>query len=136
MTSINFFKLSPLSPQKEQEVFSKLGNILNEDDHKYIAVQDWNGNDIMFSFLPEYKVNQLILLFKEYNVLDTHRNITDDVLMSREKSEDFNKMFKDESYKNLLNNFLKSNLTPDMILDKINEQGISSLTELDKEILS
>jgi hypothetical protein len=56
--------------------------------------------------------------------------------MSREKSEDFNKMFKDESYKNLLNNFLKSNLTPDMILDKINEQGISSLTELDKEILS
>ena len=33
-------------------------------------------------------------------------------------------------------NFLKENLDIDTILDKINEVGIESLTDLDKQILS
>ena len=134
--SINFFKINP-APEGTDEnlILDGLIEILDPEDDKLVATQDWNGQDVMFVFLPEYKVSKLVEHFKKYGVLATHRNVTEDILMARVKSEDFEKVFEEETYRNLLTNFLKSNLTPDMILDKISEQGISSITELDKAIL-
>ena len=56
--------------------------------------------------------------------------------MAREKGGEFIKTFKDENYRKVLERFLEKNLSVDMILDKINEQGIQSLSEIDKGILN
>ena len=135
-TSINFFRINP-APEGTDGILILDGvmEILDPEDEKLIAIQDWYGKDVMFTFISDYKASRLVEHFKKFGVLDMYRNVTDDILLAREKSKDFEKIFEDKSYRNLLNNFLKANLTSDMILDKISEQGISSITELDKSIL-
>lgn len=136
MNTINFFKLNPVPVGIDESiVLNGLVEILDPEDDKLVAVQDWNGQDVMFAFVSEIKAMKMLEHFKNHNVLAEHRNVTEDILMSRDKSIDFEKVFEDESYKKLLNKFLKKNLTMNMILEKISEQGIATVTNLDREVM-
>jgi len=49
--------------------------------------------------------------------------------------KDLNSIFYNGDFKDVLVNFLESNLDKDTILDKINDMGIDSLNEVDYKIL-
>jgi hypothetical protein len=109
---------------------------LDEEDENLMAVEDFKEFEVIYSFLPPYKSERFKNLLEKFGILIDHKDITEDILMAREKGGEFIKTFKDENYRKVLERFLEKNLSVDMILDKINEQGIQSLSEIDKSILN
>ena len=134
--SIIYFKAKNIKDEAtiksiEFEIFS----ILDEEDDKLIAVEDFGDFDVIYSFLPEYKTQKFMNVLEKFGVLIESGDITEDVLMARKIGKEFTKTFEDQSFREILERFIEKNLTIDLILDKINEQGIGSLNEMDKKIL-
>ena len=134
--SIIYFKAKNIKDEAriksiEFEIFS----ILDEGDDKLIAVEDFGDFDVIYSFLPEYKTQKFMNVLEKFGVLIESGDITEDVLMARKIGKEFTKTFKDPNFREILERFIEKNLTIDLILDKINEQGIGSLNNLDKKIL-
>lgn len=134
--SIIYFKAKNIKDEAriksiEFEIFS----ILDEEDDKLIAVEDFGDFDVIYSFLPEYKTQKFMNILEKFGVLIESGDITEDVLMARKIGKEFTKTFEDQSFREILERFIEKNLTIDLILDKINEQGIGSLNEIDKKIL-
>lgn len=134
--SIIYFKAKNIKDEAriksiEFEIFS----ILDEEDDKLIAVEDFGDFDVIYSFLPEYKTHKFMNILEKFGVLIESGDITEDVLMARKIGKEFTKTFEDQSFREILERFIEKNLTIDLILDKINEQGIGSLNEIDKKIL-
>lgn len=134
--SIIYFKAKNIKDEAriksiEFEIFS----ILDEEDDKLIAVEDFGDFDVIYSFLPEYKTQKFMNILEKFGVLIESGDITEDVLMARKIGKEFTKTFEDQSFREILERFIEKNLTIDLILDKINEQGIESLNEIDKKIL-
>ena len=135
MNSVNFFKISKVPEIIENTIFSELADILDPEDESLIAIYPWKDGDIMFTFLSDQKVKSLVILFEAHAVLEKFKNVTESILMAREKGKEFKTVFENTDYTKLLNKFLKENLTVDLILDKITEYGIESINEIDKEIM-
>lgn len=57
-----------------------------------------------------------------------YEDITFDVLMDKYE-------FKDEDFEIVKKDYIKNNITLDIVLDKINLKGINSLNDIDKELL-
>ena len=134
--SIIYFKAKNIKDEAriksiEFEIFS----LLDEEDDKLIAVEDFGDFDVIYSFLPEYKTQKFMNVLEKFGVLIESGDITEDVLMARKIGKEFTKTFEDQSFREILERFIEKNLTIDLILDKINEQGIESLNEIDKKIL-
>jgi hypothetical protein len=65
-----------------------------------------------------------------------YKDITEQVLIGTQFNDvEFSKIFSKVKNKKQLDLFLRSNLTKDDVLDKINIQGIEALTAIDKEVL-
>ena len=135
MNTVNFFHISRTSEDVEKKVLSGIASILDHGDDSFVAVESWKGGDVLFTFFLDFKVRKLVSLFQFHSVLAEFQNVTEDILMSREKGEEFQAIFGNKDYSKLLNSFLRRNLTVDLVLDKISEQGPSSITDIDKEIL-
>ena len=129
---MNVYKVSTNLTESESD---KIYNSLSRENKKKIS--DLNegvlNNDIFdkFGHMTSYMicnkevVDFIVDLFHENKVKYKVEDITKLFLYGQVKIED-----KD------FQNFLKENLDIDTILDKINEIGINSLTDLDKQILS
>lgn len=129
---MNVYKISTNLTESESD---KIYNSLSRENKKKIS--DLNdgvlNNDIFdeFGHMTSYMIcdkeviDFIVNLFHENKVKYKVEDITKLFLYGQVKIED--KEFQ---------NFLKENLDIDTILDKINEIGINSLTDLDKEILS
>jgi hypothetical protein len=129
---MNVYKVSTNLTESESD---KIYNSLSRENKKKIS--DLNegvlNNDIFdeFGHMTSYMicdkqvVDFIVDLFHVNKVKYKVEDITKLFLYGQVKIED-----KD------FQNFLKENLDIDTILDKINEVGINSLTDLDKEILS
>lgn len=133
--SVNFFRIDNVPLEMEEGIQRGIAEILEENDDKLVAVESWSTGDVLFTFLPEYKVKNLQTLFSSYGVLSEFRDVTDDILLCHEKGEEFQAIFANKDYSELLTSFLRRNLTVNLILEKISEQGVSSITGLDREIL-
>jgi hypothetical protein len=134
--SIYFFKIKLITELDElsdcgADIISEIG----EDFGDFIAFNEYDEYEIIFCFLEDYKIHSLLNIFEKHGLLIESKNITSSVLMSRFKNELFEEIFQVEEFNKMLENFLLSNLTINNVLDKINEQGIDSLTETDKIIL-
>lgn len=135
------------------EIFKKVFDV---EDTKFIVFgnekYDGSGYDFLYLFVEEFKTKQIINFLSENNVLDVAEDVTNDIKTSKiYDNNDFSKVYfgypesKDireelgdkytEEFKYIFDNFILDNLTPDDILDKINERGIESLTDIDKKIL-
>ena len=135
--NIIYFKIAQLEDEKIQKsILFETAEILDEEDENLMAVEDFKEFEVIYSFLPSYKSERFKNLLEKFGILIDHKDITEDILMAREKGDEFIKTFKDENYRKVLERFLEKNLSVDMILDKINEQGIQSLSEIDKGILN
>ena len=134
--SIIYFKAKNIKDEaKIKSIEFEIFSILDEEDDKLIAVEDFGDFDVIYSFLPEYKAHKFMNVLEKFGVLIESGDITEDVLMARKIGKEFTKTFKDPNFREILERFIEKNLTIDLILDKINEQGIGSLNELDKKIL-
>ena len=129
---MNVYKISSNLTESEND---KIYNNLSRENKKKIS--DLNegvlNNDIFdeFGHMTSYMIcdkeviDFIVDIFCENEVKYKVEDITKLFLYGQVKIED-----------NDFQNFLKENLDIDTILDKINEIGINSLTDLDKKILS
>lgn len=133
MNQVGFFIVGkPNSSEMEDIIFSEMRDILTNDEFTKIAFcENEESHDILYTFLNEFKNKELFNLFEKYEVLIHFSNITDEVL----KQINMNKTLVDGEFKSLFDEFITENLTIDLILDKINEVGIESLTDVDYKIL-
>lgn len=132
------------------EVFTKY---FEPEDENYIAIGD--NDDFMFLFVEDYKVKALFNYLTDNDLVISCKEISNDIIngdiydnedfksvyyANQETIEKFKSEFGDDfvyepEFKKVFDNFIVKNVTPDNILDKINEKGIESLTDIDKEIL-
>lgn len=129
---MNVYKIS--TNLTESETY-KIYNTFSKEDKKKISdlnegvlnsdIFDEFGHMTSYMICDKEVVDFIVNLFHKNKVKYKVEDITKLFLYGQVKIED-----KD------FQNFLKENLDIDTILDKINEIGINSLTDLDKEILS
>lgn len=127
------------SPENK-EVESRLLNIfieeLVEPGTHYMDFADCPPDrDMFYLFLPEYRILEIIRLFGNLGIEMTFKDVTDDILNDNVNQIEFDQAFNNVRNRKLLNSFIHSNLTVDIVLDKIIKHGIESLNELDKLIL-
>lgn len=124
------------------DLFLYLQNFITEDelDQKLIIFELSDDVEVLFVILPLTYIEGFILRLKKNQIYISSRDITDDILFNNiEHLEILKKAFnldKDIAKNSVLNSFLKENLTIDIILDKINKNGIKSLTDIDRSILN
>jgi len=112
----------------------------DSNDHKYIVVNtenhDGSGYGYMFLFFEESKSKQTIKFFNDLNVLETYKDVTEDIHTSNIfDNEDFKSVYNNDEFKHIFDTFIYKNLSTNDILDKIIKRGIDSLTNVDKKIL-
>ena len=117
-----------------EDQFSDLSNMLDDSEvymvetlHDQVLNVDIVENGLVSSYLicDEKCLNFIVSLLYKYEVKFKLKDITKIFLYGQVTVDDVD-----------FQNFLKESLDIDTILDKINEVGIESLTDLDKEILS
>jgi hypothetical protein len=74
-------------------------------------------------------INEMCGFLGDMGIKYHRSDISDDIVLQ-------NITFDDDEFKELANEYIRENLTSDMVLDKINMKGIKSLTDIDKEVLS
>lgn len=124
-----------LEKEMEKELLSFFKSIMKQKEaNRHLVFYDDDSTLIIFS--SKSKINQVINFLESKNVLDTYREISMDILMDREKGDEFEKAFSEvDKFKSILDNFISENLTIDLVLDKINERGIDSLKKIDYAVL-
>ena|ERR1035437_3499760 len=100
------------------------------------------GYQCMFVAIHENYITELLETYTKYSVSFTYEDMTKEALygmfdITKVGISDGSVSIHDTicSLKDLLENFIESNLEPDMVLDKITELGINSLSEKDKRVL-
>lgn len=133
MKQVGFFIVGkPQTSEMEDVIFSEMRDILTNEDFNRIAFcENEESHDILYTFLNDFKNEELSKLFEKHKVLIHFSDITKDVL----KQINLNKGLSSGEFKPLFDEFISENLTIDFILDKINEVGIESLTDFDYKIL-
>ncbi len=87
-----------------------------------------NGKMSSYVITSRYVLTRIILFFRQRNIEFSYDDITDDVFLDQIK-------FEDEDFSKNIVDFVKENITVDHILDKINQFGIDSLTDIDRKKL-
>lgn len=83
---------------------------------------------ISYFHIDENDFYFIIDILLENSVKLEYEDITFDVLMDKYE-------FKDEDFEIVKKDYIKNNITLDIVLDKINLKGINSLNDIDKELL-
>jgi hypothetical protein len=132
MTQVGLFIVADhKSKFMKKKIFNKLMDIFSSDLGNVAYCDNPEGLDMLYVFLDIEKHKEIYELFKQYDVLVSYKNLTSEFLYQKE----LNSIFNDGEFKEVLVNFLESNLDKDTILDKINDMGIDSLNEVDYKIL-
>ena len=121
---------------REKAIAEELSDFLDIDDVDYIISETYGSYEYAYLFFDEFKANQIISYLDEAGVLVDYEDITEQVLNSTYKTKEWISSidFPENFYR--LENFLRENLTLDIILDKINREGRDSLYPVEIEILS
>jgi hypothetical protein len=115
----------------KKKIFNEFLKILNDDLENVVFSETKDGLDMLYVFLDIEKQKKIYDLFKKYSVLSSYKDLTKIFLY--QKNLDI--IFNNDEFKKILIKFLDSNLDKDTVLDKINDLGISSLNEIDYNIL-
>lgn len=91
----------------------------------------WISDDhlISYVYIKETDLDFFLSLFYNNNIKFDYTDITFDVMIDDQK-------FDDVDFTSLKYDYIKNNLTVDIVLDKINIKGINSLSEIDKLVLN
>lgn len=120
-----------LTKNEAEELYKNLTIQEIEDLESYdMKAYDVEINGKMSSYVitSRYVLTRIILFFRQRNIEFSYDDITDDVFLDQIK-------FEDEDFSKNIVDFVKENITVDHILDKINQFGIDSLTDIDRKKL-
>jgi hypothetical protein len=132
MSKVGFFIIKEhKSSITKKKIFNEFLKILNDDLENVVFSETKDGLDMLYVFLDIEKQKKIYDLFKKYSVLSSYKDLTKNFLY--QKNLDI--IFNNDEFKKILIKFLDSNLDKDTVLDKINDLGISSLNEIDYNIL-
>lgn len=111
--------LQECSPNLREEISNFLDDVLHDDidDRTSIVV------------LNKYQYDKFIKYCELTGITYKIKDITNDVIFGDIELDDVITEF-------IINPYLESNLTTDIVLDKISVKGIESLNDIDKKILS
>lgn len=132
---IYHMKLKNIEGDILENVGMDLIEIVGLDFGKQIAYEAFDEFEVMFTFLSEYDTQRVIKVLEKHGILISYKDITGNVLRAKMDQERSEQVFSVSEYKQMLNRFLMANLTVDIVLDKISEQGIESISDIDKKIL-
>jgi hypothetical protein len=130
--------IGPLSPEDESEIQLGIVSTIDEDDVEMMAVSGSVKHDVLYTFFEEAKAEKLGELFEKYGVLLSFADVTEDLMLGRSgllDTKEYKTAFSESKQRELLDNFIRTYMTSDMVLDKILEYGKESLREIDIEIL-
>ncbi len=119
----------------ENVVEPQMHKIFDEGDENFMAIEDFNGQDVMFFFVEEHKVKALLDLLNAHGMVEFSKEVSEDILMS-DLEDEFLNMMNDEEFKSKFDTFIMKHLDVDTVLDKIGAKGMDSLTENDKSVLN
>ncbi len=136
--SVTMMKMNVLSESQDkildEVVLPKMGEIFDESDEKFIAVEEIDGVDVMFFFVEQHKVDTLEELMNEHGLIEFSKEVSEEVLLT-DFDSDMLKMMQSEEFKSIFDSFIVKNLKSDMVLDKILLKGVESLSDIDKDVL-
>lgn len=97
--------------------------------------------EYLYIFLPEHQIKAFVNLIHQYEIkLYTDVDFTEELLniVTTNKLSDFKNQFVLDyniEFDELIDIFYDNHITVDMVLDKINDHGVNSLTERDYKVL-
>jgi len=134
MNTVHYFKVqSTTDTQIQDQVQHSMSMILADEDENLVAVEDFGDYEVIYTFVSSHKADQMANILRSAGLLVDFKDVTENILMARENGLEFSETL--ENHTELLNKFILSNLTVDMVLDKINENGMSSLGDNDYKVL-
>ena len=146
MNTVTFFKITNITEEAQQEaILLDLLEFMSEDELEANIVYDagYSGDaehELVFAFVTDVQAEKIRTVFENHNILVVVNDVTADVLMGDfETNGKWQELFDAESimnFKTTLDEFLRNNLTVDIVLDKISEKGMDSLTEIDFQVLN
>ncbi len=104
------------------------------DTFSKVEYIDKYGFVAMFCIVDVYTLSMLLDKYKQFGIKVSVEDLTNKVLMGNKIIADTNDDTK--NLDKLVNSFIKTNLTIDYVLDKINEHSISSLNIVDRKVLN
>ena len=104
----------------------------------YSEFFDENGFEGLFCIVNEEIFNTLCKFFNNEKIKFSCTDLSEQVLLGKKIKTDYeeNNGWNQTHIINLINKYYECYATSDSVLDKINECGIESLTEFDKEVLA
>ena len=121
---------SEFTSSEEYSIVSKLDVRVQQDIYEFVkSLRGGEIKDMISIFIMnEYEMINFSKFSEMTGIYYKITDITSDVIL-----DDY--YFDDSTSSEIINTFLKENLTHDIILDKINIKGIGSLSNIDLEIL-
>lgn len=105
----------------------------------YVEYTNDEGNECMFCVVSDFELSKIKEIFLRFEIDFTFEDLSKDIFYDNKFKINF-KSYKGLSLKNsikkLIDDFKENNITIDIILDKILEKGISSLSSFDYKILN
>lgn len=117
---------------KMENFFSRL---LDPYDYDYMATITEDDVDIFVCCFDYDKIKLMEKILKEYNILVSCQDITDDLIRFNIPNEVRRIMEDHPENKWIVEDFILFNLDLDTVLDKISESGWESLNKVEKRFL-
>lgn len=129
MIDVGVFTISkPKFGCVERRIFNNVKSVLSIDEfNNMVYDENSDGLDVIYTFTDKFKLLEISQIFESYKILGEHKIITEDFLFQK----GIPPIFETTENKKVLSDFLNENLNSDIVLDKINNMGIDSLTEVD-----
>jgi hypothetical protein len=136
MKRVGYFKVGkPKYDSVGRMVFRKIQEVIKGEPLNSFVMAEFGDLDLMYTFLSDYKTDQLKTILSKNKILIDYSDITFMVLSGNNVNNEFTKSFSDVENKEVLAAYIKENLTVDMVLDKILDSGIDSINEIDLIVL-
>lgn len=132
VTSHTQEEVDKLVSEFDEITFDRIFNLYNS--FSYVEFNNESGKTAMYASIEEFQIKQLISEFIQNEIQFSYEDITKQVLFGTIPT-----LEKEELNNNLqaiANLFIDENIDADVVLDKINEMGIESISERDKKILN
>jgi len=131
----HLFKIKNLIDRRDSDKIGRaLQKILEPHDFGYLANITDDDIDIFIACFELEKIKILEKIFKENHVLVDSKDISKDVI-SFNFCKEVQLILKNKYDRDIIENFIISNLELDLVLDKICDSGMESLNSIEKKFL-
>jgi hypothetical protein len=131
----HLFTIKNLIDQRDS---AKIGRafqeVLEPHDFGYLANATDNDIDIFIACFESEKIKIIEKIFKENHVLIDSKDISEDII-SFNFCKEVQLILKNKYDRDIIENFIISNLELDLILDKICDGGMESLNSIERKFL-